>query len=174
MKRYEGLFLFDNAATRDWAGIETEVRRLCERIGATLLICLKFDERKLQFEIRSRKRGTYVLTYFDAPPDKITALEHDAQLSELILRCIVLRAENLTEQKLAELKAHPADVPLQPMAGDGRRHDDDDHRDHRGDRGDRGPRDYRDRGDRGDRFRRPEEEAPGGGEEAEVPALADE
>lgn len=166
MKRYEGMFLFDNAAARDWAGIEAEVRRLCDRIGAKLLVCLKFDERKLQFEIRNRKRGTYVLTYFDAPPDKISALEHDARLSELILRCIILRAENLTEQRLAELKAHPADVPLQPMAGDGRRHDDDDHR------GDRGPRDYR---DRGGRYRGGEEDAgAGAGEEAEVPALADE
>ena len=33
MKRYEAMFLFDTAATRDWASLETEVRRLCDRIG---------------------------------------------------------------------------------------------------------------------------------------------
>lgn len=125
MKRYEGMFLFDSSAVRDWAGIEQEVRRLCDRIGAQLLVCVKFDERKLAYEIRRRKRGTYVLTYFDAPPERIGDLERDVQLSELILRVLVLRTDKLTEERLAELRAHPADTPLSPLAGDGRRHDDD-------------------------------------------------
>ena len=71
MKRYEGLFLFDSATARDWAAIEGEIRRLMERIGGELLVCAKFDERKLAFEIKRRKRGLYVLTYFDAPATKI-------------------------------------------------------------------------------------------------------
>jgi ribosomal protein S6 len=124
LKRYEGMFLFDSAAARDWASIEAEIRRLMERIGAELLVCVKFDERKLAFEIKRRKRGLYVLTYFDAPATKIADLERDASLSEMILRTLVLRAENLTEQKLAELRAHPAEQPLQTMSGDGRRHED--------------------------------------------------
>lgn len=125
MKRYEGMFLFDSGAVRDWAGIEQEVRRLCDRISAQLLVCVKFDERKLAYEIRKRKRGTYVLTYFDAPPERIGELERDVQLSELALRVLVLRADKLTEERLAELRAHPVETPLSPLAGDGRRHDDD-------------------------------------------------
>ncbi len=147
LRRYEGLFLFDSAVIRDWPTIEAEVKRLMERIGATLLVCVKFDERKLAFEIRRRKRGTYVLTYFDAPMAKIGELERDAQLSEVILRAMVLRRD-LSEEKLAQLKAHQPDVALVP-AGDGRRGDDrgryddgggrHDDRDHRGGRHDRGP-----------------------------------
>lgn len=125
MKRYEGMFLFDTAVARDWPTIEAEVRRLCERIGAELVVCVKFDERKLAFEIKRRKRGTYVLTYFDAPPERIADLERDVQLSEVVLRALILRADNLTEERLAQLRAHPADTPLTPLAGDGRRHDDD-------------------------------------------------
>ncbi len=124
MKRYEGMFLFDSSAARDWAAIEQEVHRLCNRIGAELLVCVKFDERKLAYEIRRRKRGTYVLTYFEAPEEKITDLERDAQLSELVLRALVLRADHVPEEKINELKVWPAETPLQPMAGDGRRHDD--------------------------------------------------
>ena len=124
MTRYEAMFLFDTAATRDWASIEEEVRRLCGRIGGELLVCVKFDERRLAYEINRRKRGTYVLTYLDAPPERIGDMERDARLSELILRLLVLRAEGLTDEKLAELKAHPAETALSP-AGDGRRHDDD-------------------------------------------------
>jgi small subunit ribosomal protein S6 len=117
------MFLFDNTSVHQWTEMETEVRRLCDRIGANLEVCLKFDERKLAYEIKGRKRGTYVLTYFEADPDRITDLERDARLSEILLRTLVLRADHLTEARLAELKEHPAEQPLQPIAGDGRRGD---------------------------------------------------
>lgn len=126
LRRYEAMFLFDPAATRDWAAVEQEVRRLCERAGAQLLVCVKYDERRLAYEIKRRKRGTYALAYFEAPPDRIPELERDAQLSELLLRVLILKADHLTEEKLAELKAHPPEVALSP-AGEGRRHDDDRH-----------------------------------------------
>ncbi len=123
MKRYEGMFLFDNAVARDWAAIEQEVHRLCDRIKAELLVCVKFDERKLAYEIQRRKRGTYVLTYFEAPEERITQLERDARLSESVLRLLVLRADHVPEERINELKTRPAETPLQP-AGNGRRHDD--------------------------------------------------
>ena len=132
MKRYEGMFLFDGSVARDWAAIEQEVQRLCKRIKAELLVCVKFDERKLAYEIQRRKRGTYVLAYFEAEADRITALERDAQLSESILRLMVLRADHVPEERINELKTWPAETALQP-AGDGRRHED-------GGRPARGPR----------------------------------
>jgi ribosomal protein S6 len=121
LKRYEAMFLFDNTATQQWSDIEAEVRRLCDRIQADLEVCVKFDERKLAFEIKGRKRGTYVLTYLQADPERIVDLERDAQLSESILRALVLRADQLSEERIAELKAWPAEQPLQPISGEGRR-----------------------------------------------------
>ena len=123
MKRYEAMFLFDNTNVHQWAEMEAECRRLFERIGANVLVCVKFDERKLAYEIKGRKRGTYVLTYFDADPERIDDLERDGQLSELILRLLVLRVDKLNEEELAKLQAHPAEQPLQPTSGDGRRGD---------------------------------------------------
>jgi small subunit ribosomal protein S6 len=117
------MFLFDSGAARDWAEIEREVRRLCERIGANLLVCVKFDERRLAYEINRRKRGTYALTYFEADAERIADLERDARLSELILRLLVLRAEGLSEEKLKELQARSPEEALAPL-GDGRRYDD--------------------------------------------------
>jgi ribosomal protein S6 len=114
------MFLFDNAVGMDWPAVEQEVRRLCGRIGAELHVCVKFDERKLAYEIKGRKRGTYVLTYFDAPPERIGELERDARLSEAILRLLVLRNDRISAERLAELKAWPPDKPLAPLS-DGRR-----------------------------------------------------
>jgi small subunit ribosomal protein S6 len=129
------MFLFDPSVAREWSAIEEEVHRLCNRINAELLVCVKFDERKLAYEIERRKRGTYVLTYFEAEPDRITDLERDAGLSESILRLLVLRADDVPEARINELKVHPPETPLSPQS-EGRRGDDD-----------RGDRD-RDRGDR--------------------------
>ncbi|NUQ49812.1 MAG: 30S ribosomal protein S6, partial [Phycisphaerae bacterium] len=143
MKRYEAMFLFDNTTAYEWPAVEQEVNRLVGRIGAQLLACVKFDERKLAFEIRGRKRGTYVLTYMEAPPERIGEFERDAHLSEAILRVLVLRAENLTPERLAEIKAWPADKPLQPLAADGRRE---------GDRGGWRGGDRGERSERGDRY----------------------
>ncbi len=144
MRRYEGLFLFDTAVARDWPSMEEEVRRICGRIGAELLVCVKFDERKLAYEIAKRKRGTYALAYFEAPPEKLAEMERDVRLSESILRAMIVRAETLTEERLAQLRAHPADTSLAPMVSESRRHDDDRRHDRRGgwrdrDRGERGP-----------------------------------
>ncbi|MBU0640995.1 MAG: 30S ribosomal protein S6 [Planctomycetes bacterium] len=125
MRRYEGMFLFDNAVAHEWSGIEQEVRRLCDRIGAELEVCVKYDERKLAYEINRRKRGTYVLTYFQSVGDRINDLERDVRLSELVLRVLVLRADNVAEERIAELKARSAEEPLSPGSGDGRRHWDD-------------------------------------------------
>lgn len=175
MKRYEAMFLFDNAAAHEWPAVEKEVNRLTSRIGASLLACVKFDERKLAYEIRGRKRGTYVLTYMDAAPEKIGEFERDAQLSEAVLRVLVLRADDLSEERLTELRALPADKPLQPLATETRRDDRGGYRDRDGggyrDRDGGGYRDrdgggggYRDRGPGGGGFRRREAEGGGGDE----------
>jgi small subunit ribosomal protein S6 len=128
LKRYEGMFLFDSAALHQWSEMEAEVRRLCDRIQANLQVCVNFDERKLAYEIKGRKRGTYVLTYFDADPSRIGELERDVQLSEVILRVLVLRADKISEARIAELKSHPAGQPLQPISSEGRRGDGAPHR----------------------------------------------
>ena len=134
MRRYEGLFLFDTNAVREWNNVVEEIQRLLARIGATLLVSVKYDERKLAYELKHRKRGTYVLAYFEAPQEKLGDLERDVQLSEVILRGLVLKATRLTEEKLAELRARPTEEPHYPMAGEGRRHDDDRRGQPRGDR----------------------------------------
>jgi small subunit ribosomal protein S6 len=94
------MFLFDTSRAVDYAAMEEEVGRLMQRASAELVSCKKWDERKLAYEIRGRKRGCYVLTYFKAEADKIVSMERDARLSESILRLLVLRADNVSEEKM--------------------------------------------------------------------------
>lgn len=113
-RKYEGMFLFDPAATPDWEACRAELDRLMDRIGAKVIVANKWDERRLAYDIRGRKRGIYGLTFFEADPDKLTELERDTNLSEAVLRVLVLKAEHLTEEEMKEAASRPVD----PANGD--------------------------------------------------------
>lgn len=109
MNQYEAMFLFDPTFGGSFENCEAEIRRLMERAGAEVLFCRLWDERRLAYKIRGRKRGVYVLTYFKAAPEKITPLERDAQLSEDILRMLVLRADGVTLEAMEKAVASRPD-----------------------------------------------------------------
>ena len=120
MKTYEGMFLFDPAVTAEWEQAKAELDRLMGRAGATVIACGKWDERRLAYEIGGHKRAIYVLAYFKADAEKIVGLERDAQLSEAVIRCMVLRADHVTEAAMKDALAGPARVEIAPRDG-GRR-----------------------------------------------------
>lgn len=114
---YEGMYIFDMGAAADFSNVEKEVHRLMERAGAELLVCTRWDDRRLAYEIKGHKRGCYVLTYFKAPPEKMTALERDARLSEKILRVLFVRADGVTREQMLSPPAPGSDSP-RPRGGD--------------------------------------------------------
>ena len=77
MRNYEGMFLLDPAVTTDWDAVQAELGRLFDRVGARQIASTKWDERRLAYEIRGRKRGIYALTYFEADSSRILDLERD-------------------------------------------------------------------------------------------------
>ncbi len=108
LRKYEGMFLFDPVVISDWEGVQAELNRMLDRASARVIALAKWDERRLAFEIRGRKRGIYVLTYFEADPNKIADLERDVRLSEAALRCLIIRVDHMTEDEMKEAAAKPA------------------------------------------------------------------
>ena len=104
---YEGLFLVDSAlAASDWQGINNVIKKAIEKNDAEIVSLNKWDERKLAYEIEGKERGTYILCYFNAPPAKITLIEREVQLSELIMRVMILRTDRMPQEMIE--KATPA------------------------------------------------------------------
>lgn len=103
------MFLFDPAVTTDWDAVQAELDRLMKRAEARVVVMQRWDERRLAYEIRGRKRAIYALTYFEAEPAKIVGLERDVQISEAILRCLVLKADHLTDDEMKEIASRPPD-----------------------------------------------------------------
>ncbi len=96
-KTYEGMFLLD-AGNPDFNAASEPVRNILTRYEAELLAFKPWDERRLAYEIRGRKRGLYVLSYFKLDPLKVREVEHDCRLDERVLRALILRRDNLTPE----------------------------------------------------------------------------
>jgi small subunit ribosomal protein S6 len=97
---YEGLFLFPQAAVSDLQGAADHVRTLLTNNGAEILSLFKWDERRLAFEVRGNKRGLYLLAYFKTPGGRYADIERAFNLSEQILRTMIIRADHLTDEQM--------------------------------------------------------------------------
>jgi len=60
----------------------------------------KWDERRLAYEIDKQKRGTFLLVYFEAETSRLAGLERDCNLSDVLLRTMVTRADHLTREEM--------------------------------------------------------------------------
>ena len=68
----------------------------------------KWDDRKLAYEVQGKGRGTYILVYFQCDPARIHAIERDVQLSEQVLRVMILRTDRMSREDME--KATPAEL----------------------------------------------------------------
>jgi small subunit ribosomal protein S6 len=109
---YEGLFLLNQQAVADLNGAIEHLREIFSRAKAEVVVMKKWGERRLAYEIKGQKRGVYILVYFNAQHDQLAHIERDCNLSEIVLRELVLRAEHIGETEL-ELAKKDADLSLE-------------------------------------------------------------
>jgi len=100
---YEALFLIDTGeAAADWQGINDHLKKIFDRNEAEILSMRKWDERPLAYPILGKKRGTYILVYFNALSSVLDAIERDIRLSERIMRVLILRGDHITPEDMAK------------------------------------------------------------------------
>ena len=105
-KLYEGMFLVDSAQAADWDATKAVLEGVLNRANAEILEMKKWDDRRLAYEINKKTRGTYILCYFNADCDKIQDVEKGAQLSDQIMRVLILNTEQMSEDDMKK------DTPL--------------------------------------------------------------
>jgi small subunit ribosomal protein S6 len=98
---YEGMFLVDSAlATADWEGTVAFIENILKRAEAEIVVLRKWDERKLAYDVEHKSRGTYILTYFRADTQRIGGIEKDVQLSEKVMRVLILGTEDRPQEMI--------------------------------------------------------------------------
>ena len=117
-KLYEGMFLIDSTlAGSDWDGVNNTIKTILEKAEAEIVSIRKWDDRRLAYEIKGKGRGTYILCYFKAGGEKIKDIEKAVQLSEQIIRVLILSAERITAEDIEkETPATEAEKEKSPDA----------------------------------------------------------
>ena len=95
-KLYETMFLVDAGIGDD--GLPDLIRYIAEQIGrfdAELERIEKWDERDLAYPIGDAKRGIYLLVYFRVDTERLPEIQRVLNISERIVRFILLKAERL-------------------------------------------------------------------------------
>lgn len=117
---YEGMFLVDSSrGASDFPDVVRHIAELLTRNGAQIQRIERWDERKLAYPIKKVKRGIYVLTYFEVDGSAIAEIKNMANLSEQILRLLIVRAEQVSpvQGQLYSAEGEQIETPEQEPAG---------------------------------------------------------
>lgn len=99
-REYEVMFLVSQAAAADFNGLIEHINEIFTRSHAEVIAMKKWDERRLAYELDKQKRGVYILAYIRCDTRAVAAMERDCNLSERILRTMILDASHLTEDEM--------------------------------------------------------------------------
>ena len=92
---YEAMWVIDPSLVRDdMAKARSIVQDLVEKGGGTLVNCEKWEERRLAYSIKKKKRGLYIISHFTSDPERVARIQRNALLSENILRVLIVKDED--------------------------------------------------------------------------------
>jgi small subunit ribosomal protein S6 len=117
LRDYEVLYIV--RADLDDDKVQDAVKRvntLIERSGGTVERTNLWGKRKLAYEVRHQKEGSYVLQDFQLDPGRVPELEAGLKITEEVLRHLVVRKP---EKVVATpVTPPPAEVVLEPIASE--------------------------------------------------------
>lgn len=115
---YEGMFLLDSEkGGEELPLLIRHIADLLERNDAEIERIEQWDERKLSYRIQGADRGIYMLLYFRADPTRIQEMRNAINLSEEILRVLILKAEEIppAEGQLYNTDGEEIEAPEEPQ-----------------------------------------------------------
>ena len=118
MRDYEVLYIV--RADLDDEKVQDAVKRvntLIQRSGGIAERTNLWGKRKLAYEVKHQKEGSYVLQDFQLDPNRVPELEASLKITEEVLRHLIVRKP----EKAAPVTAvapPPAEVVLEPIAAE--------------------------------------------------------
>ncbi len=110
MRLYEGMFIIsDTVAGADWEAAVDHVEGLLKNRGAEIIKSEKWEDRKFAYKLKGHKRGAYLLVYFNAPTDSISPMKRDFELSDNVLRTLIVKVDKVGESKPEEEAVKPVE-----------------------------------------------------------------
>jgi small subunit ribosomal protein S6 len=115
LRDYEVLYIvradLDDDKVQD---IIKRVNTLIEKAGGSVERTNIWGKRKLAYEVKHQKEGSYVLQDFQIGPDRIPELEAALKITEEVLRHLIVRKPEKAAP--TPVAPPPAEVVLEPVA----------------------------------------------------------
>ena len=114
MRDYEVLYIV--RADLDDDKVQDAVKRvntLIERSGGTADRTNLWGKRKLAYEVKHQKEGSYVLQDFKLDPERVPELESSLKITEEVLRHLIVRKPE--KSAATPVTPPPAEVVLEPV-----------------------------------------------------------
>jgi len=100
-RTYEMMYLLDNDTVRaGWKEAKAGVTALVEKHGGKVLTSRRWDERRLAYPIKRRRRGTFLLVHSEMPPEGVTPLRRELDLADQVLRYLILSVDQVPAEEL--------------------------------------------------------------------------
>jgi small subunit ribosomal protein S6 len=115
LRDYEVLYIV--RADLDDDKVQDAVKRvntLIERSGGTLERTNLWGKRKLAYEVKHQKEGSYVLQDFQFDPNRVPELEAALKITEEVLRHLIVRKPE--KVVVPPVAPPPAEVVLEPIS----------------------------------------------------------
>ncbi len=95
VRLYEAMWVVDaNSGREDYNKCLAAIKEVVEKGGGTWINADKWEERKLAYPIKKKKRALYIINHFSAPTESVIKIDRNARLSEVVLRHMILVDED--------------------------------------------------------------------------------
>ena len=118
MRDYEVLYIVRSEL--DDEKVQDAVKRvntLIERSGGSIERTNLWGKRKLAYEVKHQKEGSYVLQDFQFDPNRVPELEAALKITEEVLRHLIVRKPEKAAPATT-VAPPPAEVVLEPIAAE--------------------------------------------------------
>ncbi|HEV8674537.1 MAG TPA: 30S ribosomal protein S6 [Methylomirabilota bacterium] len=121
LRLYDVLVIADPRLTEEEvAQLLARLQESCSTLGGEVVATENWGKRRLSFEMRKQREGTYLLLTIKAEPAVVREYERQLRLNESVLRFMTTRAVERRQPGRTEAPAEPvpaSESSVEPTAG---------------------------------------------------------
>lgn len=94
MNAYETIFIIKPSLTdEEISKVIEKTKGIIQRGGGEVVVAENWGKKKLAYEVRKEKKGTYIIVHFKGTGATVSELERNYRLDESVIKFITLKIE---------------------------------------------------------------------------------
>lgn len=94
MPQYESIFIVrPNLTDEETEKVVEKFKGVLERTGASVVKQENWGKKRLAYEVRRERKGTYVYFHFTSPGDTVAELERSYRIEDAVIKFMTIKLE---------------------------------------------------------------------------------